>query len=189
MRNLHNYLLENHGREALQQFKDWERFKLRDCNDRNHRIFTLKCISNQVVPVSIRLKTTIKNRELGKSSEKDLLQAWVKSINSILGDKAKQIEQSWSKLASLVLNSTMEKCKEFIEKVSELRFIKIKERQVNKFNKLIQKQGNITWFSAVPSAGNPQANNSSASPVRSQAPQAQAGTDTQAISTSHCFPS
>ena len=95
-----------------------------------------------------------------------------------------------------MLNSTIEKFQEFIDKVSELRFIKIKERQVNKFNKLIQKQGNKTWFSAVPSAGNPWANNSSgehadatsaalpASPVRSQAPQAQAGTDTQAISTS-----
>ena len=109
----------------------------------------------------------------------------------------KQIEQSRSQLASLVLNSTMKKCQEFIDKVSELRFIKIKERQVNKFNKLIKKQGNITWFSAVPSVGNPWANNSSgecpdaqaasdsppASPVRSQAPQTE-NTDAQAVSTS-----
>ena len=110
---------------------------------------------------------------------------------------AKQIEQSRSKLASLVLDSTMKKCQEFIDKVSELRYIKIKERQVNKFNKLIKKQGNIIWFSAVPPAGNPQANNSSgesadaqaaratplASPVRSQAPQAE-NTDAQAVSAS-----
>ena len=105
-------------REALQLFKDWERFKLRGCGYRNHRIFTLKCISNQVVPVSVRLKTTIKTeraRKIIRKAEKDLLQAWVKSINSNLGDKTKQIEQSRSMLASLVLDSTMKKCQECID--------------------------------------------------------------------------
>ena len=120
----------------------------------------------------------------------------------------------------------MKKCREFIDKVHELTFIKIKERQVNKFSKLIKKQGNITWFSVVSSVCNPWANNSSgehadaqktgtgtntqgvsasppgsaqvpqagadiqaisapspASPVRSQAPQAE-NTDAQAVSTS-----
>ena len=74
-------------------FKDWERFKLRDCNYRNHRILTLKCISKELVPVGIRLKTTIKTekaRKIIRKAEKDLLQARVKSINSILGDNTKQ---------------------------------------------------------------------------------------------------
>ena len=104
MRNLHNYLLENHGREL---FNDWGQFKFRDCNYRNHRIFTLKCISNQVVPVSIRLKSTIKReraRKIIRKAGKDLLQAWINSIKSILGDNTKQVEQSSSKLASLELN-------------------------------------------------------------------------------------
>ena len=52
----------------------------------------------------------------------------------------------------------MDKCQQFIDKVSELRFLKIKERQVNKFNKiLLKKQGNITRFSTQ--TGNPWANN------------------------------
>ena len=53
----------------------------------------------------------------------------------------------------------MDKCQQFIDKVSELRFLKIKERQVNKFNRLLlTKQVNITWFSTVPTptqAGSP----------------------------------
>ena len=83
-------ILEQHGREVLQLFKGWERFQLRDCNYRNHRIFTLKCISNELVPVSLRWKTTIKTERASKiirKAEKDL-QARVKSINSILGDNA-----------------------------------------------------------------------------------------------------
>ena len=36
------------------------------------------------------------------------------------------------------------KCQDFIEKVGEIRFNKVKNRQVNKFNNLIRKEGNIT---------------------------------------------
>ena len=93
-------------------------------------------------------------------TEKDL-QARVKSINSILGDNAKQTELSRSKLASIVSATIMDKCQQFIDEVSELRFLKIKGRQVNKFNRLwLKKQGNITWFSAVPLV-NPWAGNTS----------------------------
>ena len=44
-----------------------------------------------------------------------------------------------------------------IDKVGEFRFLKIKERQVNKFNRLpLKKQGNITWYNTVPTqVGNP----------------------------------
>ena len=83
--------------------------------------------------------------------EKDLLQARVKSINSTLGDYAKQTELSGSKLVSIVSATIMDKCQQFIDKVSELSFLKIKERKVNKFNRLLLKrQGNITWFITVP---------------------------------------
>ena len=72
-----------------------------------------------------------------------------------------------------------------------LRFLKIKERQVNKINKLLlKKQGNITWLSTVfpTQAGNPWAGNPhQASSTISQGdiiipPQAEC-TDVQAAST------
>ena len=70
MRNLHQIILEEHGREVLQLFKDWEKFKLRDCNYRNHRIFTLKCISNELVPVCLRLKTALRAEKARKIIKK-----------------------------------------------------------------------------------------------------------------------
>ena len=39
----------------------------------------------------------------------------------------------------------MKEFQELIDKVSELRHSKVKQRQINKFNKLIQKEGTITW--------------------------------------------
>ena len=67
----------------------------------------------------------------------------------------------------------MDKCQQFIDKVSELRFLKIKERQVNKFNRLLlKKQGNITWFSAVPPTGNPQAESAGPQVASTSSPKA-----------------
>ena len=79
--------------EALCLLRDWEKIQIRDCDYRNHRIFTLRCISKGLIPISIRLKTTIgteKARKIIRKAERDLLQARVKSINSILGYNAKQ---------------------------------------------------------------------------------------------------
>ena len=79
-------------------------------------------------------------------------------------------ELSRSKLASIVSATIMDKCQQFIDKVSELRFLKIKERQVNKFNRLLfKKQGNITWFSTVPLV-NPWAGSASPQVARTSAP-------------------
>ena len=40
----------------------------------------------------------------------------------------------------------MKKSQELIDKVSEFRHSKVKQRQINKFNRLVEKkEGNITW--------------------------------------------
>ena len=72
---------------------------------------------------------------------------------------------------SIVSTTIMDKWQQFIDKVSELRFLKIKERQVNKFNRLLlKKQGNITWFSAVPPSL-PQAESASPQVANTSVPQ------------------
>ena len=39
----------------------------------------------------------------------------------------------------------MKECQELIDKVSEFRHSRVKQRQIDKFNRLIEKEGNITW--------------------------------------------
>ena len=58
MINLHKYLEENYGLEALQLLQLWEKGVTRECNYKNHRIFTLKCISSNLVPVSVKLRSS-----------------------------------------------------------------------------------------------------------------------------------
>ena len=108
-------ILEEYGIEALHLLRDWEKLQIRDYNYRNHRIFTLRCINKGHIPVSVRLKTTIrreKARKIIRQAEGDLLQARVKSINSFLGYNAKQRDLSRSNLASIISNTSMKKCQE-----------------------------------------------------------------------------
>ena len=66
-----------------------------------------------------------------------MLQDRVKGINGILWENAIKLDRCSSRLSSLVTTTTMEKCTDFINKVREFRFIKIRNRPGNKFNRLM----------------------------------------------------
>ena len=96
MRNLHLILLQEYGIEAQHLFKQWGRLWLRTSDYKNHRIFTLRCVHKELVPVSIKLKsmlTTPIARQIIRKAEKDLLQARVKAINNTLVQVAQQTEE------------------------------------------------------------------------------------------------
>ena len=148
MRNLHLIILQKFGIEARRLLREWERLQLRSSDYKNHRIFSLRCIHKELIPVSIKLKSTLdtpKARQIIRKAEKDLLQARVKAINNILDQVDREIQDCRAKLASIISQERLEQCQGFINKVSELRFNKVKQRQINKLNHLVsKKEGNIT---------------------------------------------
>ena len=152
MRNLHLILLQGYGIEAQCLFREWERLQLRTSDYKNHRIFSLRCQHKDLVSVSINLKSTLttsKARQIIRKAEKDLLQARVKAINNILDQVAKQTEECRARLASIISAEKLRECQGFINKVSEIRFTKVRQRQLNKFNILVtKKEGNITRANA-----------------------------------------
>ena len=112
----------------------------------------LRCIHKELVPVSIKLKTkttlrTDRARKIIRTVERHLLQARVKTTNSILDNVAKQTELYRSKLASILSTHIFGKCQGFIEKVGEIRLNKVKHKQVKKINNLLRKEGIITGVS------------------------------------------
>ena len=124
----------------------------------NCRIFTLRCIHKDLTPVSIKLKSTLKTeraKKIVRKAEKDLLQARVKAINSILDNVGKQTGLFRSQLASILSTQRLREYQGFIEKVGEIRFNKVKQRQLNKFNNLLyKKEGNITRVTSLNSSQN-----------------------------------
>ena len=162
MRNLHQIILQEYGLEAQCLFRDWERLQLRETDYKNHRIFALRCLHKHLVPASIKLKSTLKTDRAKKivgKAEKDLIQARIKSINSILNNVAKQTEECRSHLVSIISTERLRECHGFIDKVGKIRFNKVKLRQIKKFQNLVnKKEGNKTWSSNnnnnLPQAGN-----------------------------------
>ena len=158
MRNLHQVLLQEYGLEVWCLFRDWEILYLRASDYKNHRIFTLRCLHKELIPVSIKLKSTLKTekaRKIIRKAEKDLLQARIKAINSILDNITKQTEECRSQLASIISAQRLRECQGFIDKVGEIRFTKVKQRQLNKCNILLnKKEGNITRANASTNPSN-----------------------------------
>ena len=144
MRNLHLILLQEFGIEVRHLFREWERLQLRSSDYKNHRIFSLRCLHKDLIPVSIKLKSTLdtsKARQIIRKAEKDLLQARIKAINNILVQVNRQIEECRAKLASIISAERLGECQDFINKVSEFRFNKVRQRQINKLNHLVSKKG------------------------------------------------
>ena len=139
----------------------WERLNL------PMLLFTLRCLHKDLVPVTIRIKLTLKTdraKKIIRKAEKDLIQARIKSINSILANVIKQTEEVRAKLAAIISTDRLRECQGFIDKVSEIRFNKVKLRQIKKFQNLVnKKEGNITWSSNLNNNNNlPQVSNNSA---------------------------
>ena len=165
MRNLHKIISDQYGIEALCLLRNWKKLKIRYSNYRNHQIFTLRCISKGITPVSIRLKTTVrteKARKIIRKAERDLLQARVKSINSLPDNNTKQRVLCRSQLVSIISTTSMQKYQELIDKVREFRYLKVRERQISTFSRLLHKEGNIIW-SGTPNPYAPQPGSSTSS--------------------------
>ena len=100
---------------------------------RGHQRFTLRCLSKDLIPVSVRPKSTINTRRakqiihkterqlLKDKTERKLLKDRVQGINNILKNNTVRLDRCRSRLLSLVASTTMQKCTNFINKIRESR--------------------------------------------------------------------
>ena len=99
MRNLHKFIEENHRLEALHLLQELERWEIKDSNYKNHRRFRLRCISKNLIPVSVRLKSTSSSRSRrAREIIHMLLQDRIKCINGILCDSEIKLDRCRSRL-------------------------------------------------------------------------------------------
>ena len=109
-------------------------------------LFTLKCIGQNLIPVSIRLKPIKSKQNISASArkiieraERQLMQDRVRGINSTIQASEDNGNHNKTRLASIVTQVDLDRCINFIEKVRQDRFNKVKARQVRKFDILITK--------------------------------------------------
>ena len=109
----------------------------------NHRRFTLRCLSEEPVPVSIHLRMNIKTPkglQIVRKAEKSLLNERVRSINNTLNMLKSQRDTCIDQLKRVFNEEWMHKCKEFIEVRREKQHFKTLKRQKENFKRLLNRQ-------------------------------------------------
>ena len=79
----------------VKNFCRWERLEKKMVDFANHRRFTLRCLAEDLIPVSIRLKQNIKTlrgHQIIKKAERALLNERIRSINNTLNMLRSQID-------------------------------------------------------------------------------------------------
>ena len=127
----------------------WEKNTIRVSSYRNHRIFTLRCIGLNLIPVSIRLKPVRSKQNISASARKiiekavrQLLQDRVRRINRTIQASEDQVKECRDKIVSIVTQVDLDRSSSFIEKVRLERFKQVKNRQVRKLHILNSKHNN-----------------------------------------------
>ena len=87
MRNLHLHIRTEYDGESKEIFCRLERIQLKMADFQNHRCLTLRCLSQKVVPVSIKLKCQVKTPkglQIIRKAEVSLLNERIRSINNTI---------------------------------------------------------------------------------------------------------
>ena len=108
----------------------------------NHQRFSLRCLSLDLIPVSIRLKSTIKipkGKQIIKKVERALLNERIRSINNTLNMLEQRRDTCIFQLEEKLDRESMEECQEFIKIKREARHLSTLDRQRNKLERLCQK--------------------------------------------------
>ena len=87
MRNLHLHIREEYGIENVKTFQRWENLEYKMVAFQNHRIFSLRCLKEDIITVSVKLKSNIKTpkaRLITKKVERALLNERIRSVNNTL---------------------------------------------------------------------------------------------------------
>ena len=143
MRNLHMHLSIEYGKENVKIFCWWENYEKKIVDFANHRRFTLRCLAEDLVPVSICLKKNIKipkGLQIIRKAEKALLNERVRSINNTLNMLKSQRDTCIDQLKRVFNEEWMDRCKEFIEIGREKQHFKTLKRQKEKFDRLLHRQ-------------------------------------------------
>ena len=142
MRSLHAKIESEYGKGGANNLRQWEKLEMKMADFKNHRRFTLRCLSQGLVPISIKLKTTVKTPKstyIVRKAEKMLMNERVRVINNSITMFNCQIDTCINHLERLLEKEVLEECYRFISERREKRHIQTQKRQIKKFNRLWQK--------------------------------------------------
>ena len=142
MRNIHLHLRREYCKENVQIFWQWNKIENKMAYFSNHRRFSLRCLSEDIIHISIRLKSNIKTPKgyyIIKKAERALLNKMIRSFNNTINMPKIQRDTCKNHLHEILDRGTMGKCESFIKVKRKSKHLKTFECQRQKFERLCQK--------------------------------------------------
>ena len=109
---------QEYRKEALTIFRKWENLNMKMCNYENHRRFSLRCLGNGIIPVSIRLKNHVRTQRsdnIIQRAERSLLNERIREVNITLDQLKHDTYMYQTKLSAIITEDLMEQSIEFIK--------------------------------------------------------------------------
>ena len=69
MRNIHAHIISEYGKESVKIFQQQKKIEIKMADFKNHRRFSLRCLSKGIIPVSVKPK----GNYIVKKAERTLL--------------------------------------------------------------------------------------------------------------------
>ena len=107
-------------------YQRWEKYEYKMVAFQNHRHFSLRGLSKDVIPTSVRLKTTIrtpKAKYIIRKAERALLNERIRSINNSITMFKLLRDTCINQLENILDKEIMEECRGFIEIRRERRHL------------------------------------------------------------------
>ena len=143
MRNLHSHIISEYDGESRDLFCCLERLQLKMADFQNHIRFTLRCLDEGVIPVSIKLKSQVrtpKGFQIIRKAEIALLNERIRSINYTITMLSLESDTCMKRLKEKIKEQDLDRCLKFIEDSKEARHLKTMSRQKEKLKVLTSRK-------------------------------------------------
>ena len=116
-------------------------------NFKNHRRFLLRCLDNNIIPVSLKLRSNLKTPkaiQIIRKTERALLNERIRMINNTIELHNHVKDTCIDDLSKALKQEDMEECKKFMVNIREDRHFKTMAQQKSKLERLERKNEDIT---------------------------------------------
>ena len=123
--------------ENVTILRKWEQLEKKIADYKNHRRFTLRCLSQKITPNSLKLKSNIKTskgKRILERAERQLANEHVRSINNTIATCTCQRDTCMEELKDQISNFYFQESVKFIERVRETRHQTVLKRHLSKFD-------------------------------------------------------
>ena len=136
------YLRNNFGLDCLKLCRELEHTARKIANFRNHLRFNLRCLHEDIIPRSVKLKSNIKGHKaenIIRNAERKLLnERSIRQVNFTIDVLNSKYHKTEEKLRSIIPSETYERVLSFIKNTQLTQHSLVKDRRINKFVTLKQ---------------------------------------------------